>query len=60
MVINAAMKRVGGIFAETVLDKGVATRVLIDEGGDVVDEAADDDQLAARGLVLLLDYSHNN
>jgi len=39
--VHATVKHCGGILAETALDKSLASRVLVDEVGDIVDNTCD-------------------
>jgi len=47
MIVDSSEESGGGIFSEAGLDESSSSWVLIDEGGDVVNETGDDDELAS-------------
>lgn len=54
VIVNTTEESSRSVPAEVLLDQVTATRVLLHEGRDVVDEAGDEDQRTSLGL--LLDY----
>ena len=54
MIVNTSKECGRGILADELEEKVCTSRVLIDEALDIMDEAADQDQLTLLGL--LLDY----
>lgn len=47
MEVDTAVEHGGGVLANTALDEGLATRVLVDEVGHVVDNTSDSDETTA-------------
>jgi len=45
VIVDSAEESGSSIFAKTGLDESASSRVFVDEGRDVVDEAGDDDEL---------------
>ena len=57
VVVNTAEESSGSILADVLDEKVLATRVLFEEGSDIMDEASDENKgTFAR---LLLDYKQN-
>lgn len=52
MVVNAAKERSGRVFADVLREQMATTRVLIEEGRDIMDEATNDNERASLGLLL--------
>lgn len=52
VVVNAAKERSGRVFAEVLREQMATTRVLIEEGRDIMDEATNNDERASLGLLL--------
>ena len=52
VVVNAAEKRRGCILADVLRKQMATTRVLVEEGRDVMDEAPDNDERASLRLLL--------
>lgn len=53
VVVDTAVEHRGGVLADARGDEGATSRVLLDEVGDVVDNARDGDQgTAILGLLL--------
>ena len=51
MVVNTAEERSGCVLTDVLDDQVTATRVLVHEVGDVVDEARNDNQRPLLGLL---------
>jgi hypothetical protein len=52
VVVNAAEESSARVFADVLREQMATTRVLIEEGRDVMDEATDNDERASFGLLL--------
>jgi len=52
VVINASEEGGGGVLADVFGEEVTAAGVFVHEGGDVVDEAGDEDEWAFEGLFL--------
>jgi hypothetical protein len=52
VVVNAAEESSACVFADVLYEQMATTRVLIEEGRDVMDEATNNDERASLGLLL--------
>ena len=52
VVVNTAKERSGRVFANILREQMATTRVLVEEGRDIMDEATDNDERASLGLLL--------
>jgi len=52
VVVNAAEKSSGCVFADVLHEQMATTRVFVKEGRDVMDEATNNDERASLGLLL--------